>query len=135
MMPTPSFRKPDQRNVPALLAPLFPLLYILGFTRSLPVEGSQGNQVPQSKIAVPVNLATIPATVTEARGAFLPGLKMDKSRVLDDGPRQELTISEAGGAPLTVGPVVDLSARIGSKLPELAAAVNSVSAPVETGTI
>lgn len=132
MTPTPGPHKPDHRSVPGFLAPLFPLLYILGLTRSLPIEGSQENQEPQSKIAVPVNLVMIPATVTEASGAFLPGLKADESRVLEDGPQQEPTVSELGGAPRTFGPLVDRRGRIGS--PEVAAAVNSVSAPAEMGT-
>jgi hypothetical protein len=134
MMPTPSPRKADQRSFPAFLAPLFPLLYILGFRRSLPFEGSQENQEPHSEIAVPLNLDILPATPAKARGAFLSGLKADESCGPGDGPQQELTVSEIGGAPLSFGPLVDLSGRIGSKLPEVAAAVNSVSAPVEMGT-
>jgi hypothetical protein len=134
MTPTPGPRKPDHRSVPGFLAPLFPLLYILGLTRSLPIEGSQENHEPQSQIAVPVNLATIPELVTEARGAFLSGLKADESRVLEDGPQQAPTVSELGAAPLTFGPLVDCGGRIGSKSPEVSAAVNSVSAPAEMGT-
>ena len=88
-------------------------------------------QDPPSKIAVSVNLVLITASVTDARGPFDPGFKANEFWVLEDGRQQELTIFEVGNTLVTVGLVVDRSRSIGSKLPGLAAAENSTSAPME----
>jgi len=67
----------------------------------------------------------------ESRGPFDTGFKADEFCVLENGRQQELTIFEVGKTPVTVGLVVDRSRSIGSKLPGLAAAENSTSAPME----
>jgi Ca-activated chloride channel family protein len=124
-MPTPSSPGPDRRKLRRFLAVLFLLLLTLCFTRSLATECSPEKQEPPSKIAVSVNLVLIPAIVTDARGAFVAGLKAEDFRVLENGRQQELTVFEVGDTPVTVGLVVDHSRSMGSKLPGVAAAVNS----------
>jgi Ca-activated chloride channel family protein len=124
-MPTPRSPGPDRRKVRLFLVVLFLLLFILAFTRSLARKGPPDKQEAQSKIAVSVNLVLIPASVTDARGAFVPGLKAGEFRVLEDGRPQELTVFEVGDTPVTVGLVVDHSRSMGSKLPGVVAAVNS----------
>jgi len=124
-MPTPRLLEPDLRKVRLFLVVLFLLLFILCFTRSLATEGAPEKQETQSKIALSVDLVLIPANVTNARGAFVPGLKAEDFRVLEDGRQQELTVFEVGDTPVTVGLVVDHSRSMGSKLPAVAAAVNS----------
>lgn len=124
-MPTPDSPGPPRRKLRLLLALLFLLLLILTFTRSLAAPVWQEKQQPPATIAVSVNLVLIPASVTDARGAFVSGLKADQFRVLEDGRPQELTVFEVGDTPVTVGLVVDHSRSMGSKLPAVAAAVNS----------
>jgi VWFA-related protein len=124
-MPTPSASRPTRRKLRLLLAILFLLLLILAFTRSLATQVSPEKQQAPPTIAVSVNLVLIPTSVTDARGAFVPGLKAEQFRVLEDGRPQELTVFEVGDMPVTVGLVVDHSRSMGSKLPAVAAAVNS----------
>jgi Ca-activated chloride channel family protein len=124
-MPNPTPREPERRKVRVFLSTLFLSLFSLGFTRSLATEDSPDKQEALSKIAVSVNLVLVPASVTDARGAFVSGLKADEFRVLEEGRQQELTVFEVGDAPVTVGLVVDHSRSMGSKLPGVAAAVNS----------
>jgi len=124
-MPTPSSSKGNRLKLRLFLAVLFLLLLILAFTRSLATQVSLGKQQTPPKIAVSVNLVLIPASVTDARGAFVPGLKAEEFRVFEDGWPQELTVFEVGDTPVTVGLVVDHSRSMGSKLPAVAAAVNS----------
>jgi Ca-activated chloride channel homolog len=121
----PSSRGLHRRKARPSLSVLFPLLFILGFTRSLATDGPPDKQESQAKIAVSVNLVLIPASVTDAKGAFVSGLKANEFRVLEEGQQQELTVFEVGDAPVTVGLVVDHSRSMGSKLPKVAAAVNS----------
>ena len=124
-MPTRSEPRPTRRKLRLLLAMLFLLLLILAFTRSLATQVSPEKQQAPPTIAVSVNLVLIPTSVTDARGAFVPGLKAEQFRVLEDGRQQELTVFEVGDTPVTVGLVVDHSRSMGSKLPAVAAAVNS----------
>jgi Ca-activated chloride channel family protein len=122
---TRSYPAPYRRKLRLFLAVLFLFLLILVFTRSLAIQVLPEKQQAPLKIAVSVNLVLIPAIVTDARGAFVPGLKAEAFRVLEDGRPQELTVFEVGDTPVTVGLVVDHSRSMGSKLPAVAAAVNS----------
>jgi Ca-activated chloride channel homolog len=122
---TRSSPAPDRRILRWFLAILFLLLLMLAFTRSLARQGSPEKQASPPKIAVSVNLVLIPASVTDTRGEFVPGLKAGDFRVLEDGRPQELTVFEVGDTPVTVGLVVDHSRSMGSKLPAVAAAVYS----------
>ena len=124
-MSTPISPGPDRRILRWFLAVLFLLFFILAFTRSLARQGSPEKQASTPKIAVSVNLVLIPASVTDASGTFVPGLKAEEFRVLEDGRPQELTVFEVGDTPVTVGLVVDHSRSMGSKLPAVAAAVYS----------
>ncbi|HWO35903.1 MAG TPA: hypothetical protein VNO32_44505, partial [Candidatus Acidoferrum sp.] len=124
-MSTPIFSGPDRRTLRWFLAVLFLLFFILALTRSLARQGSPEKQASPPKIAVSVNLVLIPASVTDARGEFVPGLKAEEFRVLEDGRQQALTVFEVGDTPVTVGLVVDHSRSMGSKLPAVAAAVYS----------
>jgi Ca-activated chloride channel family protein len=124
-MSTPISPGLDRRTLRWFLAVLFLLLLILVFTRSLAKQVSPVKQQPPPKIAVSVNLVLIPASVTDARGEFVPGLKSEEFRVLEDGRQQELTVFEVGDTPVTVGLIVDHSRSMGSKLPAVAAAVYS----------
>jgi VWFA-related protein len=107
------------------IAVLFLLLLIFAFSRSLATQVSPEKQQGPPKIVVSVNLVLIPVSVTDARGAFVPGLKAEEFRVFEDGQQQELTVFEVGDTPVAVGLVVDHSRSMGSKLPAVAAAVNS----------
>jgi Ca-activated chloride channel family protein len=124
-MSTPISPGLDRRTLRWFLAVLFLLLFTLALTRSLAGPGSPEKQASPPKIAVSVNLVLIPASVTDARGEFVPGLKAEEFRVLEDGHQQELTVFEVGDTPVTVGLVVDHSRSMGSKLPAVAAAVYS----------
>lgn len=89
--------------------------------------------MPPPKIAVSMNLVRIPSNVTDAPGELIPGLKVDEFRVPEDVRAQALMVFETGDAPLTVGLVVDHMRSMGSKLPKVVAAVNSISALLKTG--
>jgi Ca-activated chloride channel family protein len=77
----------------------------------------------QAKIAVSANLVLLPVNVTDARGAFVSGLKQEEFRVLEDGQEQKLTVFEERDTPVTVGLVVDHSRSMGTKIPDVVAAV------------
>jgi Ca-activated chloride channel family protein len=106
------------------LASLVLFLGIAGFSRSLATEHST-SVGGQAKIAVTANLVLLPVKVTDARGTFVPGLKLQDFRVYEDGQLQKLTVFEEGDTPVTVGLVVDHSRSMGSKLPDVITAVSS----------
>jgi Ca-activated chloride channel homolog len=104
------------------LAPLLLSIGIAGSSRPLVPERSSVNG--QAKIAVTANLVVLPVRVTNPRGTFVSGLKLQDFRVYEDGKLQNLTVFEDGDTPVTVGLVVDHSRSMGSKLPDVITAVS-----------
>jgi len=122
---TPSLRKLSLAKGHLFLAPFLLFLSILGFSPSLVMERSLAGMDAQTKIAVSANLVLLPVKVTDARGTFVSGLKMEDFRVFEDGQLQKLTVFEEGDTPVTVGLVVDHSRSMGAKLSDVVAAVTS----------
>jgi VWFA-related protein len=122
---TPSSRKHDFGKGHLFLVPSLLFLSIFGFSRSLATERSPAGVDGQTKIVVSANLVLLPVKVTDGRGTFVPGLKLEDFRVYEDGQLQKLTVFEEGDTPVTVGLVVDHSRSMGSKLPDVVTAVSS----------
>ena len=99
------------------------LVGTLGFCPTLATKYSQANAPAQTKIAVSANLVLLPVKVTDERGAFVSGLKMQDFRVIEGAQRQKLTVFEEGDMPVTVGLVVDHSRSMGTKISDVVAAV------------
>jgi Ca-activated chloride channel family protein len=55
-----------------------------------PVVVGYSAPTPQPQISVVVNLVTVPVTVSDARGAFVSGLKVQNFRLLLDGAEQPI---------------------------------------------
>jgi Ca-activated chloride channel homolog len=121
---TPSPGKQSLGKGTLFLAPFLLFLGIAGSSRSLVTERSI-SQDGQAKIKVSVNLVLLPVSVTDARGTFVPGLKLQDFSVYEDGQLQKLTVFEEEDTPVTVGLVVDHSRSMGSKLPNVVTAVSS----------
>lgn len=98
---------------------------IFFFSPSLPTKSSSVGRDAQAKIEVSANLVLLPVSVTDARGAFVSGLKQEDFRVSEDGQAQKLTVFEEKDTPVTVGLVVDHSRSMATKIPEVVAAVAS----------
>jgi Ca-activated chloride channel homolog len=112
----------DRRHF--FLAPLLLFLGITGSTRFLTTKHSTSGD-GQAKIAVTANLVLLPVKVTDARGTFVSGLKLQDFRVYEDGQLQKATVFEDGDTPVTVGLVVDHSRSMGSKLLGVVTAVSA----------
>jgi Ca-activated chloride channel homolog len=106
-----------------LLASLLLFLCINGSPRTLVTQAAIGPD-DQAKIVVTANLVLLPVKVTNSRGTFVSGLKLQDFRVYEDGKLQEPTVFEDSDTPVTVGLVVDHSRSMGSKLPDVVAAVS-----------
>jgi len=106
------------------LSPFLILLGIFGFSPSIATPRSATGE-GQAKIAVNTSLVLLPVNVTDSRGAFVPGLKMEDFRVFEDGQLQKLTVFDERDTPVTVGLIVDHSRSMGPKLADVVAAVNS----------
>ena len=108
----------------AILAPLFASLGLLGFSLFLAAEHLPMGANAQAKIAVTANLVLLPVKVSDAHGAFVPGLKQEDFQVFEDGQLQKLTVFESRDTPVTVGLVVDHSKSMGPKLQDVVVAVS-----------
>jgi Ca-activated chloride channel family protein len=106
-----------------LLASLLLFLCINGSPRTLVTQAATGPD-DQAKIVVTANLVLLPVKVTNSRGTFVSGLKLQDFRVYEDGKLQDPTVFEDSDTPVTVGLVVDHSRSMGSKLPDVVAAVS-----------
>jgi Ca-activated chloride channel family protein len=62
-------------------------------------------------IAVSVDLVTLDAQVEDANGNFVPGLKKENFRLVEDGVPQTLQTFDMGEAPMTVAMVIEFDAR------------------------
>jgi Ca-activated chloride channel family protein len=108
----------------AILTPLCASLGLLGFSLFLAAEHLPMGTNTQAKIAVTANLVLLPVKVSDAHGAFVPGLKQEDFQIFEDGQPQKLTVFEARDTPVTVGLVVDHSKSMGPKLQDVVVAVS-----------
>jgi|CZKC01.1.fsa_nt_gi VWFA-related protein len=75
----------------------------------------QGQQTPQGNYQISVNaqLVNVDAVVTDNDGNFLPGMKKENFRILEDGKPQIITnFTPAGEAPITIVLLVEFRAHI-----------------------
>ena len=97
---------------------LSPLLIVAVATAGAPPEQGQGQaqeQLPQFSSSV--QLVEVYATVTDAKGEPVTGLRQSDFEVLEDGVPQEVSTFVAGEFPLTVGLGVDRSFSMARELP------------------
>ena len=74
------------------------------------------------KIKTQVNLVVLHASVLNDRSAFVPGLKEENFRVLEDKVEQKLSVFKQEDVPVSFGLVVDNSGSMRSKRPQVNAA-------------
>ena len=80
-----------------------------------PPAQQQGQQAPPGNFQITVNaqLVNVDAVVTDGDGNFLPGLKKENFRILEDGKPQIITnFTPAGEAPITIVLLVEFRARL-----------------------
>lgn len=122
---TPSPRKRSLGKGHLLLAPFFLLAGMIAFSPLLVTKRLPAGVAAQAKIEVNADLVLLPVQVTDARGAFVPGLKLEDFRVFENGQLQKLTVFEHGDTPVTIGLIVDHSRSMGGKLQDVVTAVYS----------
>jgi len=121
-------RNPRKHNLGTghlFLAPFLFFVGLAGTSQSFSTDHPPANVHGQANIVVTANLVLLPVSVTDARGTFVAGLKLQDFRVYEDGQLQKLTVFEEGDTPVTVGLVVDHSRSMGPKLPDVVIAVSS----------
>jgi Ca-activated chloride channel family protein len=69
----------------------------------------QGGDQPSFRFRSGVELINVTATVTDASGRFVPGLRQDDFQLYDDGRPQTITHFSAERAPVSLGIVLDTS--------------------------
>jgi VWFA-related protein len=77
------------------------------------------------RISLNVDLVVLPVTVRDRKGVFASGLGEPDFQVYEDGIRQSIRLFRHEDIPVTVGLVVDHSASMKNKLPEVAAAART----------
>jgi len=82
------------------------------------VESQQG----QYKIQTQVSLVVLHASVLNDRSVFVPGLKQENFRVLEDKVEQKLSVFKQEDVPVSFGLVIDNSGSMRDKRPQVNAA-------------
>ncbi|HEY4839172.1 MAG TPA: VWA domain-containing protein [Candidatus Acidoferrales bacterium] len=80
-----------------------------------PPTQQQGQPAPQGNYQISVNaqLVNVDAVVTDGDGNFLPGLKKENFRILEDGKPQIITnFTGAGEAPITIVLLIEFRAHL-----------------------
>lgn len=79
---------------------------------------AQGQQVPQAKIPVVVNLVVVPVIVKDSDGHLVPDLGKDEFRVLEDNVEQMIDVFANDPFPLSVIVLIDndLQTRVASQV-------------------
>ena len=75
--------------------------------------GQPQSQAPQVAIAVQSNVVNIDATVTDADGNLITGLKKQNFRVLDENQPQQISNFAPSEAPITIVMLMEFSGRMG----------------------
>jgi VWFA-related protein len=73
------------------------------------IDGVDGAQQPLAQFSTGVQLVEVYATVTDAKGGLVTGLKQEDFEVQEDGEGQEISAFAAGEFPLTVVLGIDRS--------------------------
>src|ERR1700721_2402954 len=140
----PSMPKTDitRQATSRTLRNFFLLLFLLSFTGSrlnaqIPVpnppppppppgSAQAAAQSEQSKhLKSIVDLVVLHATVVDANGQFVPGLTQDNFQVYEDKVQQKVSVFSAEDVPVTMGLVIDNSASMKEKRPQVNAAALS----------
>lgn len=119
-------RKPLHWSASSPVATLLTAFIVLAGSANSHPQLSSGQAAQagrRGRISVASELVTLPVRVTDAHGNFVSGLKLENFQVYEDGRLQNITFFEVEGTPVTVGLAVDHSQSMGSKLPQVAAAV------------
>ena len=114
------------RQTGAGTLPAIAALALLVLLTSFPITG-QGNALDNAtsddyRISIDVGLVVLPVFVTDRKGKAVPGLGENSFQVFEDGRPQQIALFKAEDVPVTVGLVIDNSASMGNKRPEVVAA-------------
>jgi VWFA-related protein len=103
-----------------LLLKALTLLFLAG------IAGAATPQAPEPfQISVNVDLVVLQAAVHDRKGRFAPDLSERDFTVYEDGVRQAIRLFRHEDVPVTVGLVIDHSASMAPKLPEVIAAARA----------
>jgi Ca-activated chloride channel family protein len=108
----------------------------LGFSIVLAVAlGPRGaaQQGDAPRYPVDVRAVALDVVVTDPRGHFVPGLKRDDFRVLEQGAPQDLSFFAAGRTPVTVVVLLDSSASVRSDMLSIQKAAHRFIKKLATG--
>jgi len=96
----------------------------IGFSQENPPTPSPSatEQPKEFKITSHSDLVLLDVSVKDPAGGFVSGLTKDQFKVFDNGHEVPITVFEAGDIPVTVGLVVDNSASMRNKKPEVVTA-------------
>src|SRR5215831_11805947 len=97
-------------------------------TPPAPPDAPQDQQDPRYRLNVNVELVNVTATVLDAQGKYLDGLKVDDFQVFEDGQPQKISFfSHDLRVPISVGVLIDSSGSMRHKLQQALQTVREIA--------
>src|SRR3954452_16379716 len=96
--------------------------HLSGLSQDNPTPPAPPADAQDFKIISHSDLVLLDVSVKDPQGGFVSGLTKDQFKIFDNGREQPIRVFEAGDIPVTVGLVVDNSASMRAKKPEVVTA-------------
>jgi len=96
--------------------------HLSGLSQDNPPSPAPPADAQDFKIISHSDLVLLDVSVKDPQGGFVSGLTKDQFKIFDNGREQPIRVFEAGDIPVTVGLVVDNSASMRAKKPEVVTA-------------
>jgi Ca-activated chloride channel family protein len=125
MKPSFQFHMSTSRLVALLAVCAFMLAGSASNAQSSLATTAESGANEQRAISVISQLVVLPVKVTNTNGNFVPGLVKNNFQVYEDKRLQNLTLFQQEDTPVSVGLVVDHSGSMGTKLPNVIAAISA----------
>src|SRR5258705_6166026 len=93
--------------------------YLSVLSQENPARPTPPADPQECKIISHSDLVLLDVSVKDPAGGFVTGLTKDQFKIFDNGREQPIQVFEAGDIPVTVGLIVDNSASMRAKKPEV----------------
>lgn len=113
-------RPQNRRNNRAALVPTRPTV-----TGETPIPAEADQKVEGETLKIETHLITIPVSVFDQHGLYIPGIRQTEFKIFEDGVEQEIAYLATTDKPITVALVLDVSPSTSYRIQEIRRAASA----------